>query len=86
MCPGFVPATVASGLHGSRRLFMRYVMPHMRFATSLDDATSSLAFMALDPSLEGVGGSSSLNAARSAPARSRTIRIGPAASGSSLRG
>jgi len=86
VCPGFVPATVASGLHGSRRLFMRYVMPHMRFATSLDDATSSLAFMALDPSLEGVGGSSSLNAARSAPARSRTIRIGPAASGSSLRG
>jgi len=56
VCPGFVPATVASGLHGPRRLFMRYVMPHMRFATSPEDATSSLAFMALDPSLEGVGG------------------------------
>jgi hypothetical protein len=35
---------------------MSYVMPHMPFATSVDAATDSFVFMAVDPSLEGVGG------------------------------
>jgi len=56
VCPGFVPATVAASTHGAMRLVMTHVMPHMRFATSVDAATDSLAFMALDPSIDGVGG------------------------------
>ena len=36
--------------------FMVHIMPLMPFATSVDAAADSLVFMALDPSLEGVGG------------------------------
>ena len=32
------------------------LLPHMPFATSIADATDSLVFMAVDPSIEGVGG------------------------------
>ncbi len=35
---------------------MNHVMPHMPFATSLGAATDSLVFMAVDPTIEGVGG------------------------------
>ena len=56
VCPGFVPATAAASTSGVMRLVMRHVMPHMPFATSVDDATDSFVFMAVDPSLEGVGG------------------------------
>jgi NAD(P)-dependent dehydrogenase (short-subunit alcohol dehydrogenase family) len=56
VCPGFVPATAAASTHGLMRLVMTYLMPHMRFATSVEAATDSLVFMAVDPSLEGVGG------------------------------
>jgi retinol dehydrogenase 12 len=38
------------------RWVMSWVMPHLPFATSVDAATDSFVFMALDPSLEGVGG------------------------------
>lgn len=38
------------------RLLTSLVMPHMPFATSVGDATDSFVFMALDPSLDGVGG------------------------------
>lgn len=55
-CPGFVPATAAASTSGVMRLVMSTVMPHLPFATSVEAATDSLAFMALDPSLEGVGG------------------------------
>lgn len=56
VCPGFVPATTAATAHGPMRLVMRHVMPHLPFATSVDEATRSLVFMALDSSIEGVGG------------------------------
>jgi hypothetical protein len=36
--------------------FMQVVLPHMPFATSVDAAADSLAFMAMDPSIAGVGG------------------------------
>jgi NAD(P)-dependent dehydrogenase (short-subunit alcohol dehydrogenase family) len=56
VCPGFVPATAAASTSGVMRLVMSSLMPHMPFATSADAATDSFVFMALDPSLEGVGG------------------------------
>jgi len=56
VCPGFVPATAAASTQGLMRPIMRYVMPHMPFATSVDRATDSLVFMAADPSLDRVSG------------------------------
>ena len=56
VCPGFVPTTAAASTTGVTRLLMSSVMPHMLFATSVDEATDSFVFMAVDPSLEGVGG------------------------------
>ena len=56
VCPGFVPATAAASTTGVMRFVMSSVMPHMPFATSVDAAAESFAFMAVDPSLEGVGG------------------------------
>lgn len=55
-CPGFVPATAAASAHGVKRRFMQVVLPHMPFAVSVDAAADALAFMAVDPSIEGVGG------------------------------
>ncbi|OLL17332.1 MULTISPECIES: SDR family NAD(P)-dependent oxidoreductase [unclassified Rhodococcus (in: high G+C Gram-positive bacteria)] len=56
VCPGFVPTTAAASTRGLMRLFMAHVLPHMPFATSVDAATDSLVFTAVDPSLDGVGG------------------------------
>jgi NAD(P)-dependent dehydrogenase (short-subunit alcohol dehydrogenase family) len=56
VCPGFVPVTAAASAHGVKRRFMQVVLPWMPFAVSVDAATESLAFMAVDPSIEGVGG------------------------------
>ena len=56
VCPGFVPATAAASTHGAMHAVMTYLMPHMPFATSVDAATDSLTFMAVDPTLNGVGG------------------------------
>lgn len=56
VCPGFVPVTAAASTTGLMRLLMAHVMPHLPFATSVDAATDSLVFMAVDPSLDGVGG------------------------------
>ncbi|TQM61860.1 SDR family NAD(P)-dependent oxidoreductase [Humibacillus xanthopallidus] len=56
ICPGFVPTTAAASTTGPMRLLMSFVMPHMPFATSVADATDSFVFMALDPSIDGVGG------------------------------
>ena len=55
VCPGFVPTTAATSTTGVMRLVMSSVMPHMPFATSVEAATDSFVFMAVDPSLEGVG-------------------------------
>lgn len=56
VCPGFVPLTAAESTHGLQRWLMRRVLVHMPFAVRVEDAASSFAFMAVDPSLEGVGG------------------------------
>ena len=56
VCPGFVPATAAASTHGAMHVVMTHLMPHMPFATSVDTATESLTFMAVDPTLDGVGG------------------------------
>jgi NAD(P)-dependent dehydrogenase (short-subunit alcohol dehydrogenase family) len=49
VCPGFVPTTAAASTHGGMRLVMTHLMPHLPFATSVDEATDSFVFMALDP-------------------------------------
>ena len=56
VCPGFVPATAAASTRGAMRFVMQHVMPRMPFATSVHEATDALMFMAVDPSIEGVGG------------------------------
>lgn len=56
VCPGFVPATAQASAHGVTRLLLKYVLPHMAFARSVDEASDSLAWMATDPSLDGVTG------------------------------
>ena len=56
VCPGFVPATAAASTSGAMHWLMAHVLPHMPFATSIDEATDSFVFLALDPSLDGVGG------------------------------
>ncbi|HUY22591.1 MAG TPA: SDR family NAD(P)-dependent oxidoreductase [Acidimicrobiales bacterium] len=56
VCPGFVPTTAAASTSGAMHWLMVHVMPHMPFATSVDAATDSFVFMAVDPSLGGVGG------------------------------
>jgi retinol dehydrogenase 12 len=56
VCPGFVPLTAAESTHGALRWTMQHVLPHLSFATSVDEAVESFVFMALDPSLAGKGG------------------------------
>ena len=56
ICPGFVPTTAAASTSGVEHWFMAHVLPHMPFATSVDAATDALVFMAVDASLERVGG------------------------------
>lgn len=57
VCPGFVPATAAaSSRKPFERWLLRHVLVHMPFATTVEAASDSLVFMAIDPSLEGTGG------------------------------
>ena len=56
VCPGFVPETVVASTHGAMHFAMKHVIVHMPFATSIDEATDALVFMAVDPAIEGVGG------------------------------
>jgi NAD(P)-dependent dehydrogenase (short-subunit alcohol dehydrogenase family) len=56
VCPGFVPTTAAASTSGIEHWFVGHVLPHMPFATSVDAATDALVFMAVDASLDGVGG------------------------------
>ncbi len=56
VCPGFVPVTAAASVRGPMRWFMRHVLAHMPFARSVEQAATSLAWMATDPALAGVGG------------------------------
>jgi retinol dehydrogenase-12 len=56
VCPGFVPMTAGEDSAPLQRWFMRHVLVHMPFARSIQEAVESFVFMALDPSLHGVGG------------------------------
>lgn len=56
VCPGFVPETAAHSVHGFQRALLKYVLVHMPFAVSVERATDSFVFMAVDPSLESVTG------------------------------
>ncbi len=56
VCPGFVPMTASDSARGLKRAFMRTVLPRMSFAVPVDAAADSFAFMAADPSIEGVSG------------------------------
>lgn len=56
VCPGFVPETAKASTKGVMHFVMAHVMPHMPFATRLDDAIDSLCFTALDPSLDETTG------------------------------
>ena len=51
--PGFVPTTAAENVRGLSRFFLRHVLSHMPFATSVDDSASNMARLlgtdALDP-------------------------------------
>ena len=52
MCPGFVPETAAHSVHGMRRLLMRYLLPHLPFATRARDAVVAMEYVAVEPELD----------------------------------
>jgi retinol dehydrogenase 12 len=56
VCPGFVPVTAAANARGVQRFLLRHVLPHLSFATSVQDASDAFVFLASDPSIEGLGG------------------------------
>lgn len=55
VCPGFVPTTAAESTHGVMKLVMKYLMPHMPFAHSVDEATDTFVTVATDATLGGGG-------------------------------
>lgn len=55
-CPGFVPETASASTTGALRFVMTHVMPHLPFATRLDDAIDALCFTALDAALDETTG------------------------------
>jgi NAD(P)-dependent dehydrogenase (short-subunit alcohol dehydrogenase family) len=56
VCPGFVPETGAASTKGMLHFMMRFVLPHMPFATSVHDAVENLCFTAVDPLLDASTG------------------------------
>ncbi|MFO0601394.1 MAG: SDR family NAD(P)-dependent oxidoreductase [Myxococcaceae bacterium] len=56
VCPGFVPRTAAESVHGLQRLMLRWLLPLMPFATSVEAAVDSLRFMATSPTLDATTG------------------------------
>jgi NAD(P)-dependent dehydrogenase (short-subunit alcohol dehydrogenase family) len=57
VCPGFVPEAIGDRrTSGFDRLLYRRILPHMPFARTLDQASSSYLMAATDPRWEGVGG------------------------------
>ena len=64
------------------RWLIAHVLPRMPFATRADAAADSFVFMALDPSLDGVGRKLSGEKHESSPVPSHTTLTRPGASGS----
>ncbi len=56
VCPGFVPKTAGTNVHGLLRFVTLHVMPLMPFAHTVDEATDAFVTAALDPKLAGVSG------------------------------
>lgn len=57
MCPGFVPQSIGERRTSAFARFMYLqVLARMPFARSLEQASTSLAYTATDPALEGIGG------------------------------
>lgn len=57
VCPGFVPEAIGDRRTGwLDRLLYRHILPHMPFARSLDQASSSYLLAATDPRWENAGG------------------------------
>jgi NAD(P)-dependent dehydrogenase (short-subunit alcohol dehydrogenase family) len=57
VCPGFVPEAIGDRRTSPiDRLLYRKILPHMPFARTLDQASSSYLLAATDPRWEGVGG------------------------------
>ena len=57
MCPGFVPQSIGERRTNPLSRFMYLqVLARMPFARSLEQASTSLAYTATDPAMEGVGG------------------------------
>lgn len=54
--PGFVPTTAAENVRGLSRFFLRHVLSHMPFATSVDDSASNMARLLGTDALEPGGG------------------------------
>lgn len=55
VCPGFVPTTAAESTHGVMKLVMKYLMPLMPFAHSVDEATDTFVKVATDATIPGGG-------------------------------
>jgi NAD(P)-dependent dehydrogenase (short-subunit alcohol dehydrogenase family) len=57
VCPGFVPEAIGDRrTSGFDRVLYRRILPHMPFARTLDQASSSYLMAATDQRWEGVGG------------------------------
>ena len=56
VCPGFVPETGAASTTGFLHFMMRFVLPHLPFATSAVDAVKNLCFTAVDAALDATSG------------------------------
>lgn len=56
VCPGFVPTTAAADSSGVQRWLLRYILPHMPFVTSVEQAVTGIAWVATDLAIEGIGG------------------------------
>lgn len=57
VCPGFVPEAIGDRRTSPiDRFLYKQILPHMPFARTLDEASSSYLYAATDPNLEGIGG------------------------------
>ncbi|MEQ1502197.1 MAG: SDR family NAD(P)-dependent oxidoreductase [Myxococcota bacterium] len=56
LCPGFVPETAVATATGLQYLMFRFVLPWVPQARTVEVASGHIAFVATDPSLDGVTG------------------------------
>jgi NAD(P)-dependent dehydrogenase (short-subunit alcohol dehydrogenase family) len=56
VCPGFVPEAIAERRRGLTSWMYKNVLARMPFARSLEQASSSIAYLATDPRYETTGG------------------------------